>query len=191
MATGIYMIRNVHSEKCYIGSSSYNIQARWNAHKHDLRKQKHRNKHLQRAWDKYGEEAFEFRILMECAPEDCLAAEQVWMNVFEPEYNAVKIAGGPRGYKHTAEAKAKISATHKGRIPPNKGKKASQETREKISLANRGEKNWNFGKKASPETRARLSESHKGKKQSPETIALRSARMKEVWARKRAAKAAA
>jgi group I intron endonuclease len=64
---------------------------------------------------------------------------------------------GATGYKHTEEARSKISAAHKGRV-------ASSETRKKMSA-------WQIGKVVSPETRAKISAAHTGKKHSAEHIA--------------------
>ena len=48
-ASGIYCITNRKNGKIYIGSAS-NLRQRWNGHISDLRKEKHKNRHLQRAW---------------------------------------------------------------------------------------------------------------------------------------------
>ena len=61
--SGIYKITNNVNGKFYIGSSQ-NISRRWYDHKRELRIQKHHNKYLQRAWNKYGEENFSFEISM-------------------------------------------------------------------------------------------------------------------------------
>lgn len=56
---GIYKIVNTFNNKVYIGSS-VDIESRHQEHKRDLRNGKHHNYLLQRDWDKYGEESFEF-----------------------------------------------------------------------------------------------------------------------------------
>ena len=56
---GIYKIENRVNHKIYIGQS-VDIYTRWYNHKHSLRNGIHYNKHLQKSWDKYGEENFEF-----------------------------------------------------------------------------------------------------------------------------------
>jgi predicted GIY-YIG superfamily endonuclease len=78
-ASGIYQIRCVANDKIYIGSA-VDIQQRWIHHRATLRSGNHRNKHLQAAWDKYGEDAFEFTILEYASRDDLLKTEQSWMD---------------------------------------------------------------------------------------------------------------
>ena len=90
---------------------------------------------------------------------------------------------GTSGRKHSKETIDKIRAS-------NTGKERLSEHSKKISLSNKGKIPWNKGKrglqKHSPTTRQKISESNK-KPKSPESIQ----KMKEGWARKRAAKTAA
>lgn len=58
---GIYKIVNKINNKVYIGES-LDIERRWDEHKEDLNNNKHHSKKLQSAWNKYGEESFEFLI---------------------------------------------------------------------------------------------------------------------------------
>ena len=60
---GIYKITNLVTKQVYIGSTVSKVSRRINAHKNQLRKNKHVNKHFQNSWNKYGEENFEFEIL--------------------------------------------------------------------------------------------------------------------------------
>lgn len=77
---GIYKITNVSNNKIYIGSS-VDIPKRWKQHISELNRNKHNNKHLQRAWNFYGEEKFIFEIAELVYDEDLLkSAEQKWIN---------------------------------------------------------------------------------------------------------------
>lgn len=58
---GIYTITHVVSQRVYVGQT-INFRVRWMCHKRDLRLNKHRNVHLQNAWNKHGEDAFVFCI---------------------------------------------------------------------------------------------------------------------------------
>lgn len=58
----LYEIRNILNDKRYIGRTG-NVNKRWYRHKNELRKGNHHSLYLQRSWDKYGEDNFEFNIL--------------------------------------------------------------------------------------------------------------------------------
>lgn len=62
---GIYEIINKVNGKKYIGQS-VNVKRRLSDHKRCLRSNIHHNKYLQSAWNKYGENNFEFNILLCC-----------------------------------------------------------------------------------------------------------------------------
>lgn len=77
--SGIYQIHCVPTGKIYVGSAK-NLRERWRRHKSALRKHKHSNSHLQSAWDKYGENHFEFIVLEFVHREaDLLPKEQEWI----------------------------------------------------------------------------------------------------------------
>lgn len=60
--SGIYTILCTVNKKKYIGSS-INIDNRWYMHRFELKRNNHANYHLQRAWNKYGPDAFEWSVL--------------------------------------------------------------------------------------------------------------------------------
>ncbi|HEX5125660.1 MAG TPA: GIY-YIG nuclease family protein [Rhodocyclaceae bacterium] len=77
---GIYAIRRIGTNDCSIGYSG-NIPRRWGEHRRKLRRNKHSNPYLQNAWNKYGEDAFEFIVLEECSHNEAflMLAEADWM----------------------------------------------------------------------------------------------------------------
>lgn len=79
---GIYKITNLKNNKCYIGQST-DIKTRWNNHKFELKSNTHCNPYLQNAFNKYGEDAFEFRILEKTLEENLDHAEEYWINYFD------------------------------------------------------------------------------------------------------------
>lgn len=80
---GIYGIHHKILKLIYIGSSR-NIINRWRRHKWMLRLNKHSNPYLQNAWNKYGEEAFEFIILEEITNLESLPSrEKYWMDYYK------------------------------------------------------------------------------------------------------------
>ncbi|MCR4299295.1 MAG: GIY-YIG nuclease family protein, partial [Gallionella sp.] len=62
MNSGIYKIEHTTSGKVYIGSAA-DLVKRFSTHRVALRKSKHPNSKLQRAWNKYGEAEFMFSII--------------------------------------------------------------------------------------------------------------------------------
>ena len=64
MTSGIYRIYSKSENKNYIGKS-INIEERWKIHLNELKKGKHHNKKLQKTFNKYGKDDFEFSILKE------------------------------------------------------------------------------------------------------------------------------
>ena len=64
MTSGIYRIYCKSEDKSYIGKS-INIEERWKNHLNGLKKGKHHNKKLQKDFNKYGKDDFEFSVLKE------------------------------------------------------------------------------------------------------------------------------
>ena len=60
--SGIYLIYNKQNHRVYVGSSR-NVRQRWNQHRTSLRANKHDVFVLQRDWNRYGEDAFEFHLI--------------------------------------------------------------------------------------------------------------------------------
>ena len=96
---------------------------------------------------------------------------------------------GNPGLVHTPEAKAKISAAHKGKkiSAAHKGKKLklSQEQRENKSKRMSGENNPLYGKHHTEESRRKMSENHKGKKHTEEVRRIMSEKRKAWWAKRK------
>ena len=61
--SGVYAIVHRDSGTTYIGSTIRSFAHRKCEHLYDLRNNNHTNPHLQRAWNKYGEDAFCFQEL--------------------------------------------------------------------------------------------------------------------------------
>ena len=66
---GIYCIVNIVNNKKYVGQST-DVEGRIAHHKSALRHNKHANDHLQKSWNKYGEDNFRFEILCFCNEEE-------------------------------------------------------------------------------------------------------------------------
>ena len=80
--SGIYLIVNLENGKIYVGSTN-RLKTRKNGHWSKLRNNKHPNQHLQSAWNKYGEDSFEFRIQESCEENKLIEREQYWMDYYK------------------------------------------------------------------------------------------------------------
>lgn len=115
--------------KVYIGSTSRKTNTRKSEHFSKLSKNKHPNKHLQNAYNKYGKDRFSFGILEECNIDSLYLIESHYIEITgsyikTKGFNKSKNAEVPnRGKKWTREHKEKISKSLKGRPSPMKGKK--------------------------------------------------------------------
>ena len=142
---GIYGIRNLINGKIYVGKTGMNFGDRWDSHRSLLNNGKHDNPHLQKAWNKYGKDNFEFIVLEDCEIDELSDREKYYIKLYKDMELAYNIHdGGDEGY--------------------NLGKHLSEETKQKI-----GEKNKinGIGRKASDETKLKMSKSHTGMKYAP------------------------
>lgn len=160
MNSGVYTITQHSTGKRYVGSS-VNLQNRKDSHYSGLRRNTHGNSLLQRAFMKYGEADFDFRVLLHCDVNQVLFYEQRALDILTPEFNILRVAGNSTGRLATPETRAKMSMSQKGRT-------CSPETRTKMSAAGKG-------RTFSSETRAKISASNKGRIRSPEVRAKMSA----------------
>ena len=163
--SGIYIIRNCGDGKVYIGQSS-SITTRWRTHKNDLKKGKHYNKHLQSAFNKYGEEKFDYSVLEFCDVSTIDEREQFWISEYKSNkdnhgYN--KDSGGSKFKIMNDSARKKLSIHAKRRgFPREVQEKAWEATRNK-----RGELHHFYGKSLSKEHREKLRQAKLGTTRSP------------------------
>src|SRR6476469_2853915 len=123
-SSGIYRITCTSNGRIYIGSA-VNLRGRWRVHSHHLRHDTHHSITLQRAWNKYGEEAFAFDVLELVLPAFLLEREQYWLDTLLPfddnGYNINRTAGSRQGMQVSLAAREKLRLA-------NLGKKQSEET---------------------------------------------------------------
>ena len=133
---GIYSITNTLTGTAYFGQSR-DIGDRWYKHKQLLRRGKHVNERLQRAWNKYGETLFEFKILelVEDVSINLTPLEENYYNSTTNRYNLF-YPGDPTIV--TPETRKKISESKIGKPRPDMknnnlflGHKHSEETKKK------------------------------------------------------------
>jgi group I intron endonuclease len=176
---GIYAIEHIESGRRYVGSS-INVARRLSRHVSNLNFNRHHSKHLQSAWNLYGERAFVFLLVARCSEDELLEFEQLEIDMndsYENGFNCAKFSTAPmRGRSQTEEAKAKMRESHKSRKPiseetrenhrkaaiereakkKEKGFIVSEETREKL-------RNKGIGREVSSETRQKISDANRGK----------------------------
>lgn len=174
--SGIYAIVNTISGKMYVGSA-VNIDQRWAVHRHSLREGKHHSRHLQRAWDKHGADAFALNILVVCEKADLIAREQEHIDLLKPAYNSAPKAGNCLGVRWSDEARARHSLVQKAN-PTFKGRKHSPETLAKMRESQTGRPSPTKGKTRDPEAVAKTAAAHRGRKRSEETRAKIAAKAK-------------
>lgn len=111
---GLYKIVNTATGQCYVGQSQ-RVQKRIKEHFRLLRWNKHTNSHLQRAYNKYGPDAFYGAIEIECQDleeldmlEEQFLQGKAWFD--EPTvYNIADFAKAPmRGKTHNEESRQRI-----------------------------------------------------------------------------------
>lgn len=167
---GIYLICCLPTQKVYVGSSQ-DISYRWEAHRYDLKQGKHHNSYLQRAWNKYGPDAFTWKVVEIISVGELLSAESRWFEKTRccEDLYGFNIAMDPSapmlGRKHTSQAKYKISRVHRGKMHTEdhrrkisdaiRGTHLTEEHKRKISEAQKG-------KHHTEATRRKISEAQKG-----------------------------
>lgn len=198
--SGIYKIVCVPTGKVYIGSA-VNILHRCQTHRSALRSNTHPNQYLQRAWNKYGEQSFDFLVVELILSPFLVEREQYWIDRLRCSdtrrgFNLSPTAGSSLGVKHSAESRQKWSDMRRGkkrRSPSPEsirarsmlltGRRHSEETRKKMSESHKGlprseehRRNLSIslkGRIVTEETRQRIREANTGRRQSEEEKAKR------------------
>jgi group I intron endonuclease len=171
---GVYYIHRSGTSDYYVGQAT-DIGDRWRLHRWQLARGIHHSRYLQRAWDKYGSEAFEFGIAQIVKARKSIPAfakalteaEQFWMDRYarsygkQPAYNMAPLAGSNLGIKRSSVTRAKIA---------ERSRKQFESSEARCLLAARGRKQFE-----SAESRAALSETQRKRLEFPRARAAISA----------------
>jgi group I intron endonuclease len=174
---GVYRILCVPTGKFYVGSSQ-NIPRRWQLHREKLITGKQDNPHLQRAWNRYGPDAFQWEILETTTPDRLLEREQFYLDTLRPcdhtiGFNIAPQAGAPmRGRKASEETRQRMSAAQTG-------KTQSEKTRKKLSDARKGVPQPQLN---TPEARAKKAAAARNRKHTNETRQKMAATRRQFYA---------
>lgn len=162
MTSGVYSIRNTENDNLYIGSSR-DIESRWARHKRLLQSGNHHSRHLQNAWNCYGNDCFEFEIIETCDVDTLIEVEQKYIDDHSPVYNVSPTAGRTAGVVRTKAYRAKQSISQSGKVIPD-------ETRKKISEGMKGKQNsLGTTRDVSQETKEKISQTLMGHSVSKKT----------------------
>lgn len=135
MVSGIYTIKNKVNDKIYVGQS-VDVNHRFAQHKYDLTNNCHPNSYLQRSWNKYGSDAFEFKLLKACKKQYMNRFEKLYIKKYKSSYreNGYNLDhGGDASYIKSEETRRKLSEQKMGENNPMYGIPHSTEHNMKIS----------------------------------------------------------
>ena len=155
----IYAIKNKTNNKMYVGMTN-NYKKRIEYHLYELRHNKHHSQKLQRAFNKYGEENFEFCVLLKVNKMEGLELkEKEFIKKYDTYKNGYNCSeGGEKlpNYKQPETTRQALLKRNKG----NKyglGMKMPQSAKDKISKKNSGKGNGMYGKKHTKEELQKMS----------------------------------
>jgi nitrogen regulatory protein PII-like uncharacterized protein len=177
----IYKIINKIDNKSYIGQTLNSLEERWSHHKGNSSN----CRYLKRAFQKYGVENFEMKLICICFDEDLNKFETQYINYYNTLVpNGYNLRQGGNNAKQHQETKQKIGETlregyNSGRLvqkykgKPNfnfRGHKHTDETKKKISEKMKGKQNSNqIGKIITEECRQKISEKAKSRTRNENT----------------------
>lgn len=183
----IYIHVNLVNNKIYVGQCKGDPKIRWgfcgNGYLHKRKDGTYGQALFARAIIKYGWDNFEHTVLKEVDTKaEADEYEIFFIKILQTQnplygYNINSGGSGNPGFKHTEEAKKKISEYQRNKVMTKewcehislgkRGHEVSQSTRDKISQTLKGqyvgEKHPNYGKPVSQETRDKISKGNKGK----------------------------
>ena len=157
----LYIIRNKVNDKFYLGSTN-NYHKRKINHFSQLRCDKHHSIHLQRAYDKYGEDNFEFIIIETCFNH--LEREQELLDIINLRKDTYNISSDATGGNRKPRYKEENSNWRGGKTFCKCGTRINSNTKTCIKCQDKtGKNNPFYGKTHTKETKLKLSKQKMGK----------------------------
>lgn len=137
---GIYQIKNLCNNKVYIGQTRQNFQKRFWFHRWKLNNGTHDNKYLQAAYNKYGEENFEFSVIEVIREFELNEREIYWIDYYRKMGLCYSIQDGGQDILNlnrniTPEQRKIIGEKNRQRLL---GTHLSEETKRKMSKTRTG-----------------------------------------------------
>lgn len=112
----IYKIENLVNGKVYIGQTIQKFEIRKYAHLYELKTGVKKNRKLQNAWNKYGENNFTFSIIVKCRAQELNSLEVKYISLYDSYNNGYNSTTGGQNnfnYTHGESTKQKISKINK------------------------------------------------------------------------------
>lgn len=113
----IYGIKNTETDRWYIGLTRMDYRKRWTKHRHELKYNKHHSDKLQRSYNKYGKDKFEYILLAsynDISDEELSEKEIGFIKKYNSLNDGYNVHNG--GLPMSNEARGKMKESHKNQI---------------------------------------------------------------------------
>ena len=153
----IYLVTDTTNGMKYTGQHHYHIEGQLDPNYHGS------GTIISKIYKKRPETLKEEYIKTCYSEEEMNSDEQHYIEVFDTLWpNGYNLTKGGDGVLPSEETRIKMSKSHKGKIPPNKGIPMNEEQKKKLSESLKGRNVWNKGIPMSEEQKKKLSEINKG-----------------------------